>query len=299
MRSDAVLTGQSENIRAAGFMVLAMAGFCFNDALVKSVSGELPLFQAIFVRGMFASVLIGMMAWRRGALGARPANRDWRLIGWRCAAEIGGTLTFLTALFHMPFADATAILQSVPLAVTLGAALAFGEPVGWRRYLAITIGFLGVLIIVRPGTEGFDRSALWAVAAVGFVALQDLSIRRMSATVPSLGIVFMTSSAITLTAAILCIVTREWEPITPALVLRLGFAGVFLLVGYKYSVEAMRQGEIGFVQPFRYSLLIWAIILGLVVFGERPDVWMLTGSAIVVATGLFTFYRERRLATLR
>ncbi len=299
MRSDVVLTGQSENIRAAGFMVLAMAGFSLNDAFVKSVSGELPLFQAIFVRGIVASVLIGILAWRRGALRVRPGPRDRRLIVLRCIAEIGGTFCFLTALFNMPFADATAILQSVPLAVTLGAALALGEPVGWRRYLAISIGFVGVMVIVRPGTEGFDRSALWAVAAVGFVALRDLSTRRMSASVPSLGIVFLTSATITLAAAILCAATRDWQPISVALVLRLGFAGVFLLVGYKYSVDSMREGEIGFVQPFRYSLLIWAIVIGIVVFGERPDNWMLTGSAIVVATGLFTFYRERRIAAPR
>jgi drug/metabolite transporter (DMT)-like permease len=282
-------------MRAAGYMMASMAGFTCNDAFMKSVAGALPLFQAVFLRGLIATLLIAGLAWSQGALRFRAGRRDRRLVGVRCVAEIGGTACFLTALFHMPIANASAILQSVPLAVTLGAALFLGEPVGWRRYVAIAIGFLGVLVIVRPGSEGFNAYALFAVAAIGFIVLRDLSTRRLTPDVPALGVVVVTSATLTL-AALAAALATEWRPFDAGHLLRLAIAAVCILVGYLFGVMTMRIGEIGFVQPFRYTLLVWAILLGIVMFDEWPDLWMLVGSAIVVATGLFTFYRERALA---
>jgi drug/metabolite transporter (DMT)-like permease len=180
------------------------------------------------------------------------------------------------------------------LAVTLAAAVFFGEPVGWRRYLAIAVGFAGVLIIVRPGSEGFTVYSLWAMASVGFVVLRDLATRRLSAAAPGPAIVFATSLAMTLTAGALTAAT-EWRPMEIQSLASLSGSALFLLVGYHFSVNSMRTGEIGFVQPFRYTLLIWATLLGIVMFGEWPDFWTLLGGAIVVATGLFMFYRERRV----
>jgi drug/metabolite transporter (DMT)-like permease len=284
----------SDNMRSAGFMMLSMAGFSLNDALIKLVADDMALFQAIFIRGVMATGLIGMLAAQQGALRFRPGRRDVRLLSLRCFGEIGGTICFLTALFNMPIANATAILQSVPLAVTLGAALFLGERVGWRRYLAIVAGFMGVLIIVRPGTEGFDAYALWALAAIVFIVIRDLSTRRLTPDVPSLFVTVLTAAAITGAAGLLSLVT-EWRPVAAGSVGVLAAGAVCLLIGYVFGVKCMRLGEIGFVQPFRYTLLIWSITLGILFFGEYPDVWMLVGSAVVVAMGLFTFYRERQL----
>lgn len=289
--------GVSGNARGAGFMMLACLGFSVNDAFMKSLAGEVPLFQAVFLRGAIGTLLVGVLAWRAGALLYRPGRRDRRLIGLRSLSEIGGTACFLLALFNMPIAGATAILQSLPLAVTLGAALFFGEPVGWRRYLAIAIGFLGVMIIVRPGSEGFNAYALGALAAIVFIVARDLSTRRMSPGTPGAAVVFITSLVLTAASGLAAAVT-DWEAVDVRQVAVLGIAAVSLLVGYVAAFAAMRMGEIGFVQPFRYTLLLWAMLLGIVMFGEWPDAWMLAGSAIVVATGLFTFYRERQLARL-
>ena len=288
-------TGLSENARAAGYMVLASLGFSVNDAFMKTLAGEVPLLQAVFLRGLMASTLIGLLAWRSGALRYRPGRRDRRLIGLRSLSEIGGTVCFLLALFNMPIAGATAILQSLPLAVTLAAAVFFGEPVGWRRYLAIGIGFLGVMIIVRPGSEHFNAYSLWALAAIVFIVARDLSTRRMSPGTPGMAVVFVTSGVLTLAAGLAALAT-DWEPVSFRHLAVLMVAAICLLVGYMAAFVAMRAGEIGFVQPFRYTLLLWAMFLGVVMFDEWPDAWMLTGSAIVVATGLFTFYREQRLA---
>jgi drug/metabolite transporter (DMT)-like permease len=286
-------TGLSENARAAGFMALASMGFAINDAFMKTVAGEVPLFQAVFLRGLIATALIGLLAWRSGALRWRPGRRDRRLIGVRSLGEIGGTAAFLLALFNMPIAGATAILQSLPLAVTLAAALFFGEPVGWRRYLTIGVGFLGVLVIVRPGSDHFNAYALWALAAIAFIVARDLSTRQMSPDTPGLAVVFITSALLTAAAGAAAL-AFEWQPVGPRHLAAFLIAGVCLLVGYMAAFAAMRRGEIAFVQPFRYTLLIWAMLLGIVMFDEWPDAWMLAGSAIVVATGLFTLHREQR-----
>ena len=294
MASETVAPGRSANARGALYMMASMAGFALNDALIKTVAGELPLFQAVFVRGIIATLLIAGLAASQGALVFRARPRDRRLITQRCIGEIGGTACFLTALFNMPIANASAILQSLPLAVTLAAALFLGEPVGWRRYLAIGVGFAGVLIIVRPGSEGFNAYSLWAVAAIGFIVLRDLSTRSLTPDVPALGVAFVTSLALTAAAGIASL-APGWQPVTSLHLAALSLGAVCLLTGYIFGVMTMRIGEIGFVQPFRYTLLVWSMLLGILLFDEWPDLWMLTGSAIVVAMGLFTFYRERRL----
>jgi drug/metabolite transporter (DMT)-like permease len=290
--------GLSDNARGAVFMMASMAGFALNDALIKSVAGDLPLFQAVFLRGVFATALIGGLAVAQGALAYRPGRRDRRLIGQRVFAEIAGTVCFLTALFNMPIANATAILQSAPLAVTLGAALFLGERVGWRRYLAIGIGFFGVMVIVRPGSDGFTVYSLWALATIVFIALRDLSTRSLSPGAPAAFVVLVTSTVMTAAAGLAAVLT-DWRDFHAVHLATLAASGASLLVGYVFGVSAMRTGEIGFTQPFRYTLILWAILLGIVIFGEMPDVWMLTGSAVIVATGLFTFYRERRLGLRR
>lgn len=284
-----------ENLRGAGFMVLMAAGYSSNDTFMKAVSADLPLFQAVFLRGLIATVLLAGIAVAQGALRVRLGRRDRRLISARCLAEIGATVCFLTALFNMPIANATAILQSIPLAVTLAAALVYQEPVGWGRYLAIGIGFLGVVILIRPGAEGFDLYALWAVAAVIFIVVRDLSTRQLSPDTPGITVALLTSAVLTAFAGTM-LVWSDWTPVATAHLGLLGGAACCLIVGYVCGVRAMRTGEVGFVQPFRYTLLLWAMLFGILVFGEWPDAWMLLGSAIVVGTGLFTLHRERQLA---
>lgn len=284
---------RANNLRGAACMSASMVGFSLNDALIKTLADDLPLFQAVFLRGIFASIFIGGLAWGQGALRFRPGAQDRRLIAQRAFAEILGTACFLTALFNMPIANATAILQSVPLAVTLGAAAFLGEKVGWRRYAAIAVGFVGVLIIVRPGSDGFTLYALLALATVLLIVLRDLSTRALSPDAPSTYVVSVTSVAMTVAFGLAAAAT-EWRPVAPGHLLVLATGAAALLVGYVFGVTSMRTGEIGFTQPFRYTLILWATLFGILLFDEWPDAWMLAGSAIVVGAGIFTLRRERR-----
>ena len=284
----------SDNLRGALFMICGMAGFTFNDACMKLVTEDLPLFQAIFLRGVGTSVLLVVVCLHQGALHFRVSGADRRVIGLRTLGEIGATVCFLTALMHMPLANVTAILQSLPLAVTLAGALFLGEAVGWRRVAAIIAGFAGVLLIVRPGTEGFDRYSVLAVVAVCFVVLRDLSTRRLSPGVSSAAVALVTAVSITLFAATVSAFETWVRPDGRALGL-LSAAAICLVGGYLFIVLAMRAGEIAVVAPFRYTGLLWALVLGWAVFGDFPTTLTLAGATIVVGTGLFTFYRERRL----
>ncbi len=284
----------SDNVRGAVFMAVCMAFFVFNDAVMKLAAGQFSLFQAMFLRGIAATTMIGLIAWYQNALFYTISRKDRRILILRIIAEVGATLTFLNALFNMPLANATAILQALPLVVTLAAALFLREAVGWRRYLAIIIGFSGVLIIVRPGVEGFNIFSVSAIAAVLFVTLRDLATRQLSVGIPSVLVTFLASFMVMTTGAVLSPL-MEWKPVEISSLFLLFIAAVFIIFGYLFSVMAMRVGEIGFVSPFRYTILIWAIILGYVVFGDIPDNWTIFGTTIVVATGMFTFYRERQV----
>ncbi len=276
-------------------MAACMASFAINDALIKSSSAFFPLFQAIFLRSLFTTSFLGLMALRKKVNFKGISRNDWKLIMIRSTGEIIGAYFFLYAVFNMPLANATAILQSMPLAVTVGAAIFLKEPVGWRRYMAVIVGFIGVMIIVRPGTEGFTHYSFFALAAVIFIVTRDLSTRRISKTVPSFLVSFITSACITISSAILLMFV-DWQPVTLENISILFAASIFVIAGYVLSVSSVRIGEIAFVSPFRYTILIWSMILGFVVFGDIPDMWMLIGSAIVVTMGIYTFYRERKVS---
>lgn len=281
----------SDNARGALFMAISMAGFSINDALIKLMSMQLGMWQAVFLRGMFASALIALLWWRSSDRLSPLSWRETRLIGLRLIGEIGGTVCFLTAIVHLPLANATAILQAMPLAVTLAAAMFLGEKVGWRRYVAIVIGFAGVLIILRPGGESFNHYSLWAVASCGFLVLRDLSTRRLPATIPSRFVAMVTAITITLVGG-LATATQPWVTVEPAEYAILALTAVFVLTGYLFGTMAMRQGDIGAVSPFRYSILLWATLLGALIFNEWPDGPTLIGSALLVATGVYSIRRE-------
>lgn len=281
------------NSRGALFMVLAMAVFICNDALVKTASSQATVAQIMFVRGAMTMVLVFLIARHFRALPTRRMLTD-KLMLLRVFFEIGATLTYLTALSRIPFANASSILQSLPLAVTLGAALFLGEKVGWRRWAAIGVGFLGVLIILKPGPAGFVPDALFAVAAVFFTAGRDVVTKRVDPGIPSISVSLFTTTAVTVLGALLIVPMGGWQPLDTGTYGLLALASIAVLAGYQSIIMAMRTGEISFVAPFRYTSLVWALAFGILFFGEVPDNWMMLGVSLVIGSGLYTFYRESR-----
>jgi drug/metabolite transporter (DMT)-like permease len=250
--------------------------------------------QIMFVRGLMSSTMILIIAWRLGALRPLSTLKDPRLL-LRAFCEVLASLTYVTALSMIPLPNAAAILQALPLAVTMGAALFLGEPVGWRRWAAILVGFCGVLVIIRPGAEGFTLASLLVVGSVLTAGARDLFTKVIDPATPSLFISATTSIAVTLTGGALIVPFGGWQPVGIGHLAALLFGSSMLIIGYQTIILAMRTGEISFIAPFRYTSLIWAILLGIFLLGELPDLWMLVGAAIVIAAGLYAFYREHKL----
>lgn len=292
----------SDNARGVILMNIAMLAFTVNDTFMKAATKTLPLFQAIWMRGIISVVVllaIGLVV-TKGASQLWPKGRDMRIVLVRTAADVGATILFLAALVHMPLANLSAIMQSLPLAVTLTAALVFGDAIGWRRMLAIAVGFVGVLLIIRPGTADFDFWSLMGLGSVACVVVRDLATRELSAKVPSVAVAIWGAVAVALMGFAGSAVEGVVPVNTTQVLLILGAASS-LIVGYLTVVMVMRVGDIGLIAPFRYTALLWAILLGWLLFDDLPDYWTTVGSAIVVATGIYTLWRERvrRLAALR
>lgn len=283
----------SRNTKGALFMALSMAGFAMNDALIKSVSHDTTVGQIMMVRGAMTTVLVFLISWHFKAL--RPLRLMARpTVFLRVFFEVAAAIVFLSALGNIPLANISAILQSLPLAVTLGAALFLKEPTGWRRWLAIIVGFGGVLIIIRPGPDGFTTASMLAISCVFLAAGRDLSTKRVPSAIPSLMVTTVTAACITLTGALLVAGSGEWKPLTTTVFTHFAISSVFSLIGYQFVILAMRTGEISFIAPFRYTGLLVSIALGMLFLGEKLDGFTVVGILIVVASGLYTFHREAR-----
>lgn len=284
----------SDNLRGALFMCAAMAAFTINDMFMKLITQDLPLFQAIALRGVLTVAALGFLVTTTAARRFTVPRRDARIVAVRALAEALATFTFIAALMHMPLGNLSALLQSLPLLVTLTAALVFGDRIGWRRMTAIGIGFIGVLIIIRPGTAGFDGWSLVGLASVAAVVVRDLATRELSPGIPSVTVAFWTSVLITLSSALMAL-GEGWVMPQTSTLLMIPAAAIGVVLGYLTIIRAMRVGDIGFVAPYRYTALLWAVVLGWLAFGDFPDGLTLLGSGIVVATGIFTIWRERKV----
>lgn len=283
-----------ENLRGIALMIASMAGFAFEDAMIKSAASDLAAGQIILVLSAIGAVIFAV--WVRLA-GQQLFGRALaeRAVVIRNLTEMLSAVFLVSAFTLAPLTTVSAILQAAPLFVTLGAAVFLGAPVGWRRWSAIAVGFLGVLLIVRPRAEGFQPASLLAVAGVMFLAARDLATRGAPAHVSSLVMAFYGFVAASISGAVLMAFQGGWEPVAPALLLRLAVTAAVGVASYYAIIQAMRTGDVAVVTPFRYSRIVFALGFGVFMFGEEVDRWTFIGIAIVIGSGLYTLMRETRL----
>ena len=282
----------SENQRGIALVLVGMAAFAGGDAVVKALGGALPVGQLVAVRGLFACALVLPFMLRVGV-------PDWRAllharVLLRTAFEIGAAVCFLSALVRIPIASATAIIQAIPLAVTFLGAVLLGERVGWRRSTAVLVGFAGVLVIVRPWSAALEPGALFALGAVAFSTARDLATRGVPSAIPTVHIVGVTTFGVTL-SGFAWMALGGAAPMGAAEFGLLALAAVGVLIGVSCVAAAVRIGELAVVTPFRYSIFLWALLIGWLAFGEVPDATTFVGAAIVLASGLYTLLREAHL----
>lgn len=279
------------NLRGSLFMVGSMAGFAVEDMFLKAVSRTMPVGEAILLMGLCGTLVFGLAA-RAAGQPALPSAILSRTMATRSAFEIVGRLFYALAVALTPISTASAILQATPLLVVLGAALIFGERVAPWRWALILLGFGGVLVILRPGLEGFSPLSLLAlIAMVGFAG-RDLATRAAppalsNAQLGVTGFLMLTLSGI----IVLATTGGAHLPDGHSLILLAG-ACLFGIGGYAALTQAMRVGDVAVVTPLRYTRLLFALAIGMLAFGERPDAATLAGSALIVACGVALLTRR-------
>ena len=277
-------------------MLIAMAGFTMEDLFMKKLSVNLSTGQILITLGIGSSLVFAIMAKIKGYnLTSKVFWTKGMVI--RQFAEGIAAVAFITALTLIPLSTVAAVFQVTPLIITMGAAFFLGETVGWRRWLAIIIGLIGVLIIIRPGMDSFDPNVSFVLIAVLFVTIRDLITRKLPSNVPSTIVSFQAFLSLIFAGGLLTTLdAQKFVSLVDYQVYYIIGGVIFGVIGYYCIVAATRIGEAGVVTPFRYSRLLFAIIIGYFVFNERPDILTLFGASIVIMTGIYTVWRERYLA---
>jgi drug/metabolite transporter (DMT)-like permease len=290
-RPAGLAVSMTNDTRGALFMTAAMAAFAVEDMAIKAAARDIPIGQALMIFGLAGFLIFAGVARARGEPAYHPAVFS-RLMLTRSACEVAGRLFFALALALTPLSSASAILQATPLVVALGAVLFFGERVGWHRWLVMACGFAGVLLIIRPGVEGFEPASIFAVLGTLGFAGRDLATRASPVSMSTSQLGLLGFSMLILAGGILLSVSGGAAWPTAGTWTLLGMATGVGVLAYAALTKAMRTGDVSFVSPFRYSRLLFATALGLLVFGERPDLLTLAGGAIVVASGVFLVRRR-------
>ena len=281
---------QNTALRAGLLMVCAMGSFVCNDTIVKTVGAHLPVGELIAVRGVMSMVILTAICASQGLLRELPKIRQKNVL-MRSTCDLFATISFVTALVHMPIANLTSVMQAVPLAVALLSMLFLGEEVGWRRMLAIVGGFIGVLMIVKPSIANFSVYEVLALAIVLFVAVRDLLTKTIPARIPVFVVALANASFVTVGGLALMAFQGAQMPHAWDVGL-LALAACFLSAGYLLMVATLRLGELTATAPFRYSVMVFAIISGILVFGEFPDWIAILGMVLIVVCGLYAAHRE-------
>lgn len=283
-----------DNIRGSAWMVLAMLGFAIEDTLLKTATASVPVGQTLMLFGIGGTFGFLLLTWRRGERAFTPEALKATLYT-RAVFEITGRLFFLLSLALNTLSSTSAILQATPITVTLGAAVLFGERVNWQRWLAILIGFIGVLMIIQPSSESFQVTSILAIIGMIGFAGRDLATRAAPPALSNMQLGVYGFAVLIPTGAAYSFWSGRfvWPDLFSGLVIA---AGTLVGIGAYYSLTvAMRTGLVSVVTPFRYSRLLFGLLLGFLIFDETADAMTLAGSAIIVLSGLYILAGHSRL----
>jgi len=287
-----------ENFRGILFMLLAMAGFALEDLFIKLLSSHIPVSQILFILGFGGTTVFIVIA----LLTHAPIlHRDLlnKPVIVRTICELFAALFFTSAIALTPLSSVASILMTTPLMVTMGAAIFFGEKVGWRRWSAIMVGFFGVLLILRPGFDSFMPASLLAVISTIFLAVRDLATRTMQIDISTTTVSIYAFFAVGI-SGFFAMPFFSAMVIPSSIEIMYFISAMFVgVIGYYAIVLATRNGDVSVISPFRYSRLVFAMLLSIIILKERPDLLTLSGAAIIVASGIYSFIREGRLKQMQ
>lgn len=287
------LVRRTEVAPAIVCMLVGAAILTLNDGLIKLLAGTYPTGELLFIRGLFVWPWILLFVMRRGGLAIlRVHNIKGQALRGCCV--IAGAFLFITGLRHLALADAVAIAFTGPLFITAMAPLVLGENVGWRRWLAVLVGFAGVLFMLRPGSEALQWAIVFPLGAAICGGLRDLITRRIAGTETTVAVLAVTTTVVLL-AGLATAPFVDWVQLRPADIATFAASGALIAVAHTLLIEAFRRGEATLVAPFKYSALLWATLIGYLMFDELPDTWTLVGAVVIVLAGLYVLHRETLL----
>jgi drug/metabolite transporter (DMT)-like permease len=285
----------AQNLRGIGLMTASMALFAVEDMFLKWAASDLPIGLVLLISALFSLCLFVPLVWLQG-------QRLFPVTAWhpavllRNAGEMLAGFGFVTALAYVPISTVASVLQAAPLAVILAAVIFLGERVGWRRWATIALGFAGVLMVIRPGSDSFQPESLWVLVAVAGTALRDVTSRTIPPAVSSAQLSAWGVMAIVVLGAVMVIVAGGADLPSTRQTGILAGAALFGSTGYWAITAASRTGEVSVVAPFRYTRLIFSMVVAILIFRERPDALTFAGAMLIIAAGLYAFLRERALS---
>lgn len=281
----------SSNLRGILAMTLATGSFVTNDTFMKMVATDLPPLQTLFMRGVAATLwfipilfLIGQAKQVGGAFDRWSLTRN--------GCELLAVACFVVALSKMPIADVTAMGQVAPLFVFIGVALIYRQKIGVSRIVLIAAGFVGALMVAQPSGAGLSIYAILAISAALWVALRDLAGRRVPSAIPSMVVAFGCIVTVMLGAGILTLTIETWQTPLPHHYLLMAVSGFFLIFGQFFVFLAYRVGEPTTIAPFYYTFTIWAVLSGVLVFGDIPNLLAMGGMALILISGLIIVFMD-------
>lgn len=286
-------SGQNDVFRGSLYMALAMLSFIANDAIIKHVGQTMPTGQLLVVRGVLVTIIIGAVCWTQGVLRSYTLIAS-RPVMLRAASDLVTTILFINALLNLPLANANTVLLAAPFVVIVLATVFLGERVGWRRLSAVSAGFVGVLMIVRPGAADFNLYTLFAVGALFSVSLRDIFTRRIPANVPSM-IIALANAVVVTAGGLVWAAFDGWIALSLHQFAMLAASAVILAAAYSFMVLTIRACDVSATAPMRYTVVIWSILFGYVFFDELPGASAFAGIALIVISGTYALAREARL----
>ena len=253
--------------------------------------------QIMALTALFGGVIFVLMVWRRGErmFHRQALNLSLNL---RSLGEVVGSFSVIIAFGLLDFSTVVVIAQAHPLAVTLGAAVFLGEAVGWRRWVAIFLGFIGVLIVMRPTPESFDPNLLWTVVYIAGFTMRDLASRTLPREISTVFAVAWSMVALAIVGSIIMIFTSGFVMPDALNWVWLFGASIFLALAVWLLTNAMRIGEVSAIAPFRYARIPFALLAAWIIFADVPDLLTWVGCAVIAGSGGYAFWRERRLSAV-
>lgn len=282
--------GHGTSFRGVAFMVLSLFVFMLSEAITKWLTQGYPIGQIVFVRSFFFFVpILAIIAIRKDWRALHIENPRLQVL--RALLFVASTFLIVAAIKVLPLATAVAFIHSAPLMITALAALLLAERVGVHRWSAVGVGFIGILIMTRPTADSFQLTALIAIGAAAATALRDIVTRKMSSTESTTATLAFSTATLILAAGLTT--PFFWMPPTGLDLVLMAASGVLMGTAHYLLIEAYRWSEAGIVAPFKYTSLIWATLLGYLIWGDLPDRWVIAGAVLIIASGLYVFKREQ------